>query len=112
MPIHAADCYASATALATDVEQFLADKSVDACRPTPVERLGRWTRKHRSAVAVGGFGVATIAVVSLAAALVINDLRRSERQTARENLRLATAEMTARQQADQRFLQARETVDT
>jgi hypothetical protein len=44
--------YDSAGALARDIERFLADEPVDACPPSTVYRLRRFTRKHRKPLAV------------------------------------------------------------
>jgi serine/threonine protein kinase len=46
--------YGSATALAEDIERWLADESVVATRETTVERLSRLARRHRAAC--GRFG--------------------------------------------------------
>src|SRR5262249_37450896 len=58
--------YASAQALADDLGRFLGDKPILARRPTPMERLGRWSRRHRTAV--------TTAVIVLMLSLVIGSV--------------------------------------
>jgi serine/threonine protein kinase len=40
------DRYATALALAEEVEHWLADEPVRACRDGPAERLARWARRH------------------------------------------------------------------
>jgi serine/threonine protein kinase len=46
-----AERYQSAKALADDIDRWLAGEPVSAYRENFVERSGRWSRKHRSAVA-------------------------------------------------------------
>src|SRR5262249_36188971 len=46
--------YATARALAADVEQWLADEPVAAYREGLAGRLGRWARQHRPWVAAAG----------------------------------------------------------
>jgi serine/threonine protein kinase/WD40 repeat protein len=42
--------YGSAQELADDLRRFLDDKPIRARRPAPVERLGKWSRRHQVAV--------------------------------------------------------------
>ena len=44
--------YATARELAEDLARFLDDRPILARRPGPVERLGRWSRRHGRATAV------------------------------------------------------------
>jgi eukaryotic-like serine/threonine-protein kinase len=103
--------YASAAAMAADIERWLADEPVAACRPTTLERVTRWGRKHRNAVLAGGAALLLVSIVSAAAALAVNRARLNEKRTAERNLQLAIAADAARDEADRRFLHARETVD-
>jgi Flp pilus assembly protein TadD/tRNA A-37 threonylcarbamoyl transferase component Bud32 len=65
MALRPADRYATAQALAADVERWLADEPVSAYRESLARRLGRWRRRHPVLVSVvvvalllgGGFGV-------------------------------------------------------
>ena len=45
-----ADRYADALALAADVDRFLAGDPVTASRESPIERIVRFSRKHRVAI--------------------------------------------------------------
>src|SRR5262249_46126070 len=63
MALRPQDRYASAKALADDVEHWLADEPTTAYREPRAQRLARWTRRHRTAVAVG-----SVALVLTAAA--------------------------------------------
>jgi serine/threonine-protein kinase len=44
--------YASAAALAEDLRRFLRGETIAARRAGPLERLGRWARRHRAAAAL------------------------------------------------------------
>jgi len=54
--------YASAAELGRDVERWLADEPVAACREPWPARAGRWARRHRTLVA--SLGVATVLLVA------------------------------------------------
>jgi tetratricopeptide (TPR) repeat protein len=90
--------YATAKALAEDLERFLADEPVVALPETWTMRAGRWLRRHRSLVITGAGALALVAVVSLVAAFWINSARRRE--------------AAAKERAVQLFAQARGSVDT
>jgi serine/threonine-protein kinase len=92
------DRYPLATALADDVENWLADEPVSAYRAPLRERIARWARRHGPWVQAASAAVILVAVISTAAALMINAARRatqvalvSERR-ALENERTATRE--------------------
>jgi tetratricopeptide (TPR) repeat protein len=70
MSVQAADRYPTPLALAQDVERWLADEAVSACRDPLPARLGRWARKHRTLVTTGA-AVALVALVALAAGLAV-----------------------------------------
>lgn len=72
------DRYASAAALAADVERWLADDSVAAFREPWFERARRWGRRHRALVQTGALAIVLVAAVSLAAAVLINRARHRE----------------------------------
>jgi serine/threonine-protein kinase len=91
--------YASAEELAADVDRWLADEPVSACRePWPV-RLGRWLKRHRTQVT----GVAAALLVALLAVGVGWLWRERDRQDRRTvtvqgvNAALAKAEQLASQ---------------
>ncbi len=68
--------YPSAADLARDVQQWLADEPVTAYRESLMTRLGRWGRRHRTAVAGGGAGLAAAVVFLAVLAAVIEHGRR------------------------------------
>lgn len=56
--------YASAKALADDVEHYLADEPVTALPESALARLSRWSRRHRQWVGAGTLALALIALVA------------------------------------------------
>jgi serine/threonine-protein kinase len=92
--------YASATALADDVQHYLADEPVAAFREGWATRLARWGRRHRSLVA-GAAVLLVAAVVTLAAGTLLlertNRLMQEQRDLANESFR------QARQAVDEYF---------
>jgi tetratricopeptide (TPR) repeat protein len=59
-----AERYATAQELADDLRRFLEDKTIRARRPTPLQRLRKWCRRHKGLVAAAG-------VVALVALLLV-----------------------------------------
>ncbi len=55
--------YASALALAEDLERFLAGKPIQARRVGPAERLWRWCRRQPALAAVSGLAILAVAAV-------------------------------------------------
>jgi serine/threonine-protein kinase len=73
--------YATALDLAADVEHWLADEPVAAYADPWPARLGRWARRHRTAVvAAGVFLVSAVAALSLSTALVWREQRKTAEQ--------------------------------
>jgi serine/threonine-protein kinase len=65
-----AERYPTATALAREVERWLADEPVEACREPWLTRLRRWARRHRPLVA-GAAAAVFVAVATLTLATVL-----------------------------------------
>lgn len=104
--------YASAKALAADIEHWLADEPVEAYQETPRELFNRWIRKHQARAQAIGVAIIAIAAVSIVAAVLIDQSRRAETR-ALENLKIANdAEIRSKQEALRRSRQTREAVDT
>jgi serine/threonine protein kinase len=61
-----ADRYATAQELADDLRRFLDNRPILARRPTPVERLRKWTRRHPSVVVASAIVLMLLTVVSVA----------------------------------------------
>ena len=81
MALKSSDRYASARALAEEVEHWLADEPVKALREPALTRLARWGRRHKTAVAASVALLAT-AVVALAAGTLV--LQQANARTQRE----------------------------
>jgi serine/threonine-protein kinase len=92
LALRPAERYATPRELADEVERWLADEPVRAYRESLVRRLGRWGRRHRTAVASAAVLLVT-AVVGLAVGLVAVNAERQRTEAAR------AAEATRRQQA-------------
>lgn len=62
LAFEAADRYGDAVALGEDVRRFLAGQLVAAHRYTRRQRLGRFAKRHRTALAVAAFALVAVAV--------------------------------------------------
>lgn len=99
--------YASAAALADDVERHLRDLPVHAAAPGRMYKLRKFLRRHRPLVALTGVivvallaGLATTMSVAVGAAVVILVLVAGLAATMTQAARARRAEAEARQQAD------------
>ncbi len=110
--------YQTARDLAEDLHRFVDDRPIQARRPTFLERLARWSRRHRSLM-VAAVLVLLLTVVGQAVNMALIGSANSRLKRERENLaraqeqtRLAleTAE-TQRGRAEKSFRQAREVID-
>jgi serine/threonine protein kinase len=80
-----AERYATAQEMADDLGRFLRDDPIRAKRPTPVQRVRRWTRRHRPAVWSAGLSLAVfllMAVVVLATSNVMISRERDQKDVA------------------------------
>ncbi len=64
-----AERYLTAQELADDLRRFLEDKPIRARRPSLVQRLGKWSRRHKPLLAAAGAGL-LVALVALTASTV------------------------------------------
>jgi serine/threonine-protein kinase len=99
------DRYLSATALAADVQHWLADEPVSAWHEPWATRARRWVSRHRTSVAAGVAALA-VAVVGLAFALTMQAQANSELKAALER------EFTAREDAADQSRQAEAAIDS
>ncbi len=93
MALKPEDRYASARALADDIERWQADEPVSAWREPLAVRVRRWARKHRVAVAVGaGLVMATTIALGISTALISRERNEAEAQgqQARQAIQLLT----------------------
>jgi tetratricopeptide (TPR) repeat protein len=107
--------YASSSAVAEDIEHWLADEPVIAHHEGTLAQATRWVRKHRAWAMSGAAALAIVAIVATIAALVINGqkliIARQERaatQMSNRNAALAEQEKSARELADANGLRANE----
>ncbi|MBM80788.1 MAG: hypothetical protein CMJ78_09360 [Planctomycetaceae bacterium] len=119
------DRYESAADLAQDVRRWMADEPVSVFEESLFDRTRRWLRRHRTVAASSALALTVITIVSVIAAIYINNARNrvevalkaesealaaekqalSDAETAREAERLAKVDAT------KRFAQAQEAVD-
>lgn len=90
--------YATAVALADDIEHWLADQPFAAYRERPVERVFRWLRRHRAWAVAGFCAASATALIALAAVRIVDGQRRVASRLANEKTALADAERLAREQ--------------
>jgi serine/threonine protein kinase len=97
--------YATARAMAEDLQSWLDDKPIKAKPPTALERLAKWRRRNSGLVAVASalLFVSTLAL-AVTTLMVWREQHRTREALARETLQ--------RQLAEQNFNQARSAVDS
>jgi serine/threonine protein kinase len=110
-----AERYATAQELADDLRHFLDDKPIRARRPTLLQRLRRWARRHRTIVLTAAGTAALGALLALAALGVAYALVARERDEKEAALRTARAHAAAVKQqhelAEANLRLARKAVD-
>ena len=105
------DRYESADALRKDINRWVTGGRVLEAPDSMADWMVRWARRHtRWAAALAGL-LLLVSVGALVAVLVVNQARGKAKALASENSQLADEKELARQEAEQRFLQAREAVD-
>ncbi len=72
-----ADRYATARELVDDLQRFLDDQPIRARRPTVIDRLGKWSRRHAA-----GLAATTVFVILLAASLTVVSMLWAQREHA------------------------------
>jgi WD40 repeat protein/serine/threonine protein kinase len=86
--------YATAQDLADDLGRFLRDEPIRAKRPTVLQRVRKWSRRHKSLVSMSVALLITVAIGSSVASLIFFDL-------ARRNAELADDHKTALEATEQ-----------
>ncbi|MGQ0636286.1 MAG: serine/threonine-protein kinase [Planctomycetaceae bacterium] len=115
---NAADRYATAADLAADLQRYLDDQPILARRPSMIDRLRKWSRRHPSVVVAS-----VLLLIVLAVALLISNrlisreqartaeaLERVSQEQAKAAAALIRAEARA-SEAEERFQQARRAVN-
>jgi tetratricopeptide (TPR) repeat protein/tRNA A-37 threonylcarbamoyl transferase component Bud32 len=112
MALKPADRYESAGALAADVEGYLADEPVSAHYDAFVVRVGRWARRHRTAVAAAAVAL-VVAAVAMGVGLVVVGERNAKLADAKRDVdeKRKRAE-AATKLADDRFIVALDAIQT
>ena len=90
--------YATADAMADDLQRFLEDEPIQARRTTAAERYARWARHHPGIAILGAALTATLVLATVASLVAAGIFAR---QADRERS-LAGAERSARQEASRR----------
>lgn len=103
--------YQSAAELAEDLERFLADRPILARRPSPMEVVRRWIRKHQATSAA-----AAAALVVAVCALAVGNFRLSHALEETDGFRRHADELRVRAEreraaANENFREALEAVD-
>jgi hypothetical protein len=81
--------YATAQELAEDLERYLKDEPIRARRPTVVQRLKKWTRRHLPVVWTAGLSLVAmlvLAVIGLTASNVFIARQKAETDAANDKL--------------------------
>jgi hypothetical protein len=105
------DRYATAQTLAEDLQRFLEGLPTLARRPTIVDRMGKWARRHRPLVAVGACAVLLLSLVSAVGLVLL------AKEQARTSVALKDAKQNGEiaqqnfERAERHFQQARAAVD-
>jgi len=98
------DRYATAGEMADDLRRFLEDRPIAARRPSPIDHLRKWIRRHpayfRAAIAVLLFSVI---ILALTTAVIAREQRRTKDAYDREKVRA--------EEAEERFRLARRSAD-
>jgi serine/threonine protein kinase/WD40 repeat protein len=78
--------YATAKDLADDLGRFLEDRPIKARRPTPVQRLKKWARRHQAGVWTAALTALVMVVLAIGALVVNNRLLSSAHSSALKTL--------------------------
>ncbi|MEZ6071280.1 MAG: WD40 repeat domain-containing serine/threonine protein kinase [Pirellulales bacterium] len=89
--------YATATALGADVEHYLNDEPVDACPPSSIYRIGKFTRRNKGWLSTAAVVLLTVLVgLTLSTVLIARERDAAEASARRE----AVAALQAEQRLD------------
>lgn len=99
-----AERYATAAEFGADVQRFLDNQPILARRPSLIDRVRKWGRRHPSIVVAGVVVLLVVAVgLSISNRLISQEQQKTTEALVRERLRA--------NEADTRFRQARQAVD-
>jgi eukaryotic-like serine/threonine-protein kinase len=98
------DRYASAQEMADDLQRFLSDQPIRARRPSAIDHIRKWSRRHPGVIATATLLLFVIAAGAITtASLVSLEQRKTKAALAREQVRA--------EEAERGFQQARHAVD-
>ncbi len=97
------DRYPTALALAADVERYLADEPISCYQETTLVRLGRWAKRHRTAVATTA-AILLTGVGLLAVGLFLVNNEKNRTLVAKQETDLANASLVVEQDRTQKAL--------
>ncbi len=100
------DRYASAREFADDLQRFLEDRPILARRPSPLDLIAKWIRRHRLATVVG---VAVLLVLTIGFAISTAVISLEHNKTVKANELTKKAEERERQRADEAYENYRRT---
>jgi serine/threonine protein kinase/Flp pilus assembly protein TadD len=104
-----ADRYGTAQELADDLRRFVEDRPIRARRPTLVQRLRRWLRRHTPVVVIGLVAAALLLVVAVAALVVSNRaIDRARQEATRQRDDAQAQRQLARRAVDKMYTQVAE----
>jgi serine/threonine protein kinase len=95
--------YATAQELADDLRRFLEDKPIRARRPSLVERVRKWSRRHRTVVVAGVLALAFAAVALAVSTLLIWQAYEGEKMASAAEKRQRRLAEERRRQAEARW---------
>src|SRR5262249_50282995 len=102
MALNREDRYPTPRFLAEGLERWMADEPRTAWHEPLIERLARWTRRHRTGTQAGAAALVVVAIIATAAAVLINRSRteaRTQRDLAQANFRHAEENFRLARQA-------------
>lgn len=100
------DRYASARALAEELEHWFADEPTVAYREPLTHRLARYARRHRGVAVTSAASLVVVAILTTTAAWLIDLQRQAAERLSAENSRIAAREVDARNHAEARKQEA------
>ena len=103
--------YETATALGADIEHYLADEPVDACPPSSVYILGKFTRRNRGWLSTAAAVLMTAFVGLGASTYLIARERDAAEESARREAIAAEEADRERKRAEENLRQSRAAVD-
>jgi serine/threonine protein kinase len=103
-----ADRYPTASAIAEDIERWLADEPIDIHKDSSSELAGRWMRRNKSLFASILIALTLLSTVAIAAVIVVNAARSEAVAANNRSQMLAIRDRESRQEAEKNAALAKE----